>query len=397
MIHHDDRPYEVAVSETAKRFQQKLEGLIHGSVKRVAGVIHQVQEDVPTDAIVLGKRMDFTANDEGIVLRGVEAKPLKIHQHALDQLADRTNIRNFRSVSNELIKQGAWGRTLLADNLSTIYRNADGEDRYLLRSVRGQLRGFLSNKFRRLDSRPLLDAFIAAVQRFGARPIDGFALDTKVSIRAIIPMVFEPFPGEILAFGADLSDSDFGDGALSLSAFVLRVWCTNLAQTEDVLRRAHLGKRLDDNVEFSKRTLRLDTETMASAVDDVAGKVLSVKAVNGYLSMVKEANVQKVPTSEITSWVKKHLNKTEQEKVIEKFAGPDIEMLPAGQTKWRFSNAISWLANEVEDEHRRLELQAMAGNVLIEKKTVGPDPGGPIAPGRRGPWDDRHKVKAVAA
>lgn len=54
MTHHDSRPYEVAVSEAAKSFQEKLEGMIHGSVERVTRVIEQVQNDVPQDAIVAG-------------------------------------------------------------------------------------------------------------------------------------------------------------------------------------------------------------------------------------------------------------------------------------------------------------------------------------------------------
>src|SRR5262249_45076778 len=154
--------------------------------------------------------------------------------------------------------------------------------------------------FRRLDSRPLLDAFVGALTKYGARPVDGFALQTKMNVRAILPYVFEPFPGEIMAFGAQLSDSDFGDGKLTLSGFVLRMWCTNLATTEDVLSQIHLGKRLSDSVHFSQKTMELDTAAMASAVNDCAGHVLGAPAVNNYLALIKKANEEKIEPQQIT-------------------------------------------------------------------------------------------------
>lgn len=365
MYHHGTESYEVAVSNAAKKFQQKIEDMIHVSVPRVERVIEQVQNDVPEDMVALGRLLRFNPTTSGIQILPPtkNAEALTIHDHALQQICDRPKIKNLATVVRELRGRGQWGNELAATNLTEIYSHLNG-DRFLIRNVRGEVRGFLSDQFRRLDSRPLLDAFVGALRQFGARPVDGFALDTKVNIRAILPMVFEPFPGEIMAFGAQLSDSDYGDGKLSVSGFVLRMWCTNLATTEDVLSQIHLGRRLSDNVTFSQQTLELDTQAMASAVKDVSGHVLGSGAVNNYLDMIRKANEQKIEPAQIGAWVKKNLTKAESEHAIEKFNSPDVEMLPPGQTKWRWSNALSWLANETEDEHRKLELQEFAGGIL---------------------------------
>jgi hypothetical protein len=363
MIHHDSRPYAVAVSDAATKFQTKIEEMIHSSVARVERVIEQVETDVPEDALIAGKTLRFGLAAQAHLVLAVNGAEKTIHKHALRQISERPKIRNLSTVVGELLERGEWGKNLIAHNLNEIYSHMNG-NRYLLRSVNGQVRGFLSDQFRRLDSRPLLEAFVGAIQRYGARPVDGFALQTKMNVRAILPMVFEPFPGEMMAFGAQLSDSDFGDGKLSVSGFVLRMYCTNLATTEDVLSQVHLGRKLSDVVEFSKRTLELDTETMASAINDVAGHVLSSGAVNRYLDMVRKANDEKIEPNAIHSWVKKNLSKSESESAVKKFNSPDVEMLPPGQTKWRWSNALSWLANETKDEHRKLELQEYAGNIL---------------------------------
>jgi hypothetical protein len=41
MIHHDNRPYDVAVSEAAKKFKERLEERFHASIPRVEKVIAQ--------------------------------------------------------------------------------------------------------------------------------------------------------------------------------------------------------------------------------------------------------------------------------------------------------------------------------------------------------------------
>ena len=362
MIHHGTQDYNTAVSEASKHFQKKIEDMIHTSVPRVQQVIEQVQNDVPEDMIVLGRTLRFNPQAASLQLVAGD-QPLNIHEHAFQQVCDRPKIKNLPTVMRELKGKGEWGTALVAQNLNEIYSHMNG-DRYLLRNVRGELRGFLSDQFRRLDSRPLLEAFVGAISRFGARPVDGFALQTKMNVRAILPMVFEPFQGEIMAFGAQLSDSDFGDGKLTVSGFVLRMFCTNLATTEDVLSQVHLGRRLSDSVTFSSQTLQLDTAAMASAINDVAGHVLGSGAVNNYLGLVKKANEDKIEPAQIQAWVKKNLTKAESIASITKFNSPDVELLPPGQTKWRWSNALSWLANETEDEHRKLELQEYAGGLL---------------------------------
>jgi hypothetical protein len=369
MFHHGSEPYDVAVSNAAKHFQQKLEQLVHVSVPRVERVIEQVHNDQPTDMIGLGKKLTFGVQKEGattntaLVVNVPGNGALALHDHALGQIADRVKVRNLRTVINELRGRGDWGNELIAHNLNELYSHLNG-DRFLLRSVRHELRGFMSDSYRRLDSRPLLDAFVGSIAKFGARPYDGFALQTKVNVRAIIPMMFEPFPGEIMAFGAQLGDSDYGDGTLFVSGFCLRMVCTNLATTEDVLKQVHLGRKLSDTVEFSRKTVELDTRTMASAINDVIGHVLSPAAVNRYTSLVRKANEQKIEPDKIHAWAKKNLSKTEGEAAVSKFTSPDVENLPPGQTSWRWSNALSWLANETKDEHRKLELQEFAGSIL---------------------------------
>jgi hypothetical protein len=54
--------------------------------------------------------------------------------------------------------------------------------------------GILSDSYRRIDSRPVFEAFATGVQEKGALPYEGYVTDTKIAIQAIMPEVYEPVP-----------------------------------------------------------------------------------------------------------------------------------------------------------------------------------------------------------
>ena len=74
----------------------------------------------------------------------------------------------------------------------------------------------------------------------------------------------------------------------------MRVWCTNLAIGEECLRQVHLGKRLDDNIEYSQETYRLDTAANASALKDVVHNSISPERVNAYLEVIQKASREEI-------------------------------------------------------------------------------------------------------
>jgi hypothetical protein len=257
-----------------------------------------------------------------------------------------------------------WAKELLAHNLQKVFSNRYAKDRYLLRSIRGELRGFLSDRFRRLDSRPIVEAFAKAVQEKGALPYDGYVTDTKIAIQAIMPEVYEPIPGEMVAYGLSLENSDFGNGALSIRAYLLRIWCSNLAVTEEQMRQVHLGRRLDDSMMYSEETYRLDAETTVSALKDVIGAQLNADTLHSRMETIRQANATAIDPAGAKEELRRLLLKSETDAVIEAYNSPDTYNLPAGNTQWRMSNAVSWIAGKTEDAERRLELMKVAGDML---------------------------------
>ena len=367
LFHHDARSYEEAATAAAADARQKLQTLIDQGRARAAAVIEAVNTQQPEDRIVKSSAMRFAAGEHGLLAclgTNGNATIQPLHRHALQQAAGRVDLP--WSYLGDLVGADApeWARDLAAHNLNTLYTERNPDARYLCRSVHGEVRGILSDRYRRLDSRPITDAFCAAAASVGALPIEGYVTDTKVALKAIIPQVFEPVPHEVMAFGAMLENSDFGNGALSVRTFCLRLWCTNYAIADMAVREVHLGGKLGDDVAWSDKTYELDTARSASAIGDIVRGHLDAPAVGRLMDTIRAANEAKVDPATALATLRKQLHKGEAEAAVAKYNSPDVELLPPGNTAWRLSNAVSWLASQTEDKERALDLMKVAGNLL---------------------------------
>lgn len=361
----------------------KLEQHIHGKILTARQVLEQVESQLIHDQVVKGSALDFKAActaqtmDSGYCTSCGEYHPqtaatqiqihtpagiLSLHDHALMQMASKAGVPAI--YTRNLMQGENWRQELLAHNFKEIYSRGNGS-KYLIRSVDQQARGFLSDRFKRMDSRPLLDSFCGGVNQLGAVPVEGFALDTKMRMRAILPVVFEPMAGEVFAFGVEFGTSDFGDGGLYLSIFLLRLTCLNGATMQDVMRKIHLGSRLSEDITFSQQTYELDTKANAAALGDAVKFALSPARLDAYMGVLQKANENEITDVYAEKNLKKLLSKEEAELAFNAYKSPDVVNLPAGKTQYRMSNAISWIANfEDTSRSRQLELQKIAGDVL---------------------------------
>src|SRR6516164_1280196 len=347
----------LATTDSKNQAVSKLESLIERGRSRAGNVIDHVMRHQPTDRLVRGGALRFRAADNRpeILITVPDREREKVDQtllrNAIYQMAQTTDmpvkfIDSLQSVSEP------WGRQLLAHSLQTVFNQRFQKKHYLLRSLQQEVRGFLSDSYRRIDSRPIVEAFATAVQEKGALPYEGYVTDTKIAIQAIMPEVYEPVPGAVVAFGLSLENSDFGNGALSLRAYLLRIWCTNLAITQEDMRQVHLGKRLDESMVYSQWTYELDAQTTVSALRDVIQKQLNAGQLQQHMELIRRANDRPVDASQARDMMRKALQKHEADSVVEAYNSADTVHMPAGNSMWRLSNAISWVAGKTEDAER---------------------------------------------
>lgn len=387
--------YNISTTEYAARARDVMEKKIEAGRASAGRLLEHVNTHVPEDSIVKAKAFEFAAPMTAEILSGGEQAQATrvdtilgsvvqrpgfevswqgtgrgVHRHALQQMASKAGIPG--AYLAELAEsKDHWQRALAAQILNEHFHKTPDMTKYLVRSTSGQVRGFLSDRYRRLDSRPLLEAFAESCQLVGAVPVDGVVSDTRVALKALLPMVFEPVPGEVMCLGIEWGNSDYGAARHTARAFILRLTCLNGATMEDALAQVHLGARISDDIEFSKRTYDLDTRASISALKDVVRGTLGEGKVNNLLEGIKSANEKSIDWRSMRTKIAKSLLKSELALIESAFQSEDVINLPAGKTLWRASNAVSWIAGKTEDQNRRLELERLAGEIVNGKRDGG--------------------------
>jgi hypothetical protein len=338
----------------------KLNRLIEDGRQNAAQVIDHVMNHQPHDFIVKANALLFSGN--GGLRVALDKAEFGVHRFALRQIAE---VASVPTKFVDSLAADEWGRDLIAHNLNEIFKHRNAK-RHLVRTVNGnEVRGFLSDQYRRLDSRPIIEAFVAGVRRLGALPYKGYAMDTKVCVEAIMPEVFtDVIPGEVLAFVMSLENSDFGNGAVSLRAGLLRIACDNLAIFSEAMRQIHLGRRLDENILYSQKTYQLDTETTVSALSDIINAQMNREGIRTRMELVAATAGKSVDPAQAQKMLKDALGVGRAQEVIDAYKSADIENIPAGNSVWRLSNAISWVAGKENDGEKKLDMLKLAGRVL---------------------------------
>ncbi len=354
-------PARIRAHGPAAGYVEVLERKLRDAEGRFAGTLEAVYAGVPKDQIVRTSAVQFVpAATKGLLVQ-VGDDALTPTDWALGQIAERAGVpvTYLRGLAGSEV---TWQRELAAHILGR--HLAEDHGRNLLRSVRGSLRGWLSDRYRRLDSRPLLDALAAGAKAMGALPFDATTTETRVAVKIVHPEILEPIPGEHMLMGLEWSNSDFGNGTHSIRAFALRVACTNGATTENLLKEIHLGGRLEAHIELSDRTHRLDTARSVSALGDMVRAALGPKGVETLTERLRAAAEERMSRAQLAARIGKATTKAEAKAILDAFGSEDVINLPAGEHVWRGSNAISWIARNTEDPERRLDLERLAGALL---------------------------------
>lgn len=296
-----------------------------------------------------------------------------LHDNAIGQLADRMGIpqRYLRGLASG----EPWAKQLAATLLNE-HSGWTQRSRVLVRTVGKQVRGVLSDSYRRLNSVEILTAFVQEAAQQGAVISDAYMNDTKIWAETILPTpltVPTAKNGDVVIFaGARFSTSDYGDGAVDMRAFLLNGACLNGMVRESVMKQVHLGSKLPDNLQLSQQTYELDTKTTVSAVRDLTKGLFSKD------NLMKNA-IEIQGASEIDVDFEHELKRLTRDGGLLKQEGKEVEKIlmrndpedgvQGGATLWKLTQAITAHARELSPERSR-ELHELSGQLLNRVKVT---------------------------
>jgi hypothetical protein len=266
-----------------------------------------------------------------------------------------------------------WQKQLAATVLTEHAMWTDRQ-RVLVRAVGTEVRGVLSDSYRRLNSVEIMTAFMEEADKQGAVVADARMTATKIWAETILPMpitIPTAKNGDVIIFmGARFSTSDYGDGAVDMRAFLLNGACLNGMVRESVMKQIHLGARLPDNLQLSEKTYTLDTQTTVSAIRDMTKSLFSREAIMQKAIEIQGASSIDVDfDSELRKLVRAgSLNKSDQEEVQKILMHNNYEDGMQGEaTLLKLSQAISARGRELEPR-RCSELHEISGLLMNRVK-----------------------------
>ena len=348
--------------------RQTISRLMHeGSISQdyIAPIGAELRQREQTPVIT------FHGNEE--LVMNMRNERFTLHDNAVGQLAEKLNIPT--QYLRTLARGDEWQKQLAATVLNE-HSSRTERRRALVRAVGTEVRGILSDSYRRLNSVMILTAFMEESSRQGAVVADAKMTDTKIWAETILPMpitIPTQKNGELIIFmGARFSTSDYGDGAVDMRAFLLNGACLNGMVRESVMKQIHLGARLPDNLQLSNKTYELDTQTTVSATRDLTKSLFSREVIMQKAIEIQGASEINVDfEAELKKLVKGgSLHKSENEGIQKILMHNNYDDgMQGGSTLWKLTQAITAHAREL-DVCRSRELHELSGMLMNRVKAI---------------------------
>ena len=256
---------------------------------------------------------------------------------------------------------------LLDRNVNTWLQSDD--DRRMLRTLDGNVRAVLSDRYRRLDNFDLAESVLPILQRLPQVRFESVELtETRMYLKVVTPLLkHEMAPGDIVQAGVVVSNSEVGHGTLSVQPLLYRLVCRNgLIASDRTLRKTHLGRSIGADQEaitvFKDDTLQADDKAFFLKVRDVVEAAVSetafLQAVHKLQQTLKIPLVGD-PVKAVEVLANRYtLNDTER-------AGVLRHLITAGDLSgYGLVNAVTHYSQEVEDYDRATEFEALGGRLI---------------------------------
>lgn len=336
--------------------------------RSLVGLIDELERQLKTkvDMIVPTTLMQHATARDGSTSLMIEApdgaKQFPITESCRRQLADRLKIP-FTYFERMRMDQPE----LLDRNVNT-WLHRESEQR-LVRTLDGHARAFLSDRYRRLDNYDLVEHVLPMLRELpGARFESMNLTDSRLYLKVVTSRVtFEIQPGDIVQAGVVISNSEIGQGSLSVQPLVYRLVCRNgLISPDRSMRKQHVGRLQEASTQeitiFKDDTLAAEDKAFYLKVRDVVQAAVSQATFEQTAAKMRATlgiRLAADPVRAVDTLAARYLL-TEQER-----SGVLRSLIAeADLSGYGLINAITGYAQEVDSYDRSTELEQLGGRLL---------------------------------
>ena len=254
-------------------------------------------------------KKDFIASTEvlemtetgAMVLEGDITQEFEIADNAHTQIAARLDIpakyyQRMRSQAPEL----------LAANVNGWFQQKP--ERRMVRTLDGQVRAFLSDRYRRLDNYDLAAAVLPVLKDMGEglKIVSTELTESKMYIKVINERLeLEVKQGDVVQAGMVISNSEVGMGSLKVEPLIYRLICTNGMIAQDhSQKRYHVGRNAEEGEAyelFRDETIKADDRAFFLKVQDTVRAAVDIIKFTTIVERMREATEQKIEGNPVKS------------------------------------------------------------------------------------------------
>ena len=324
------------------------------------------QKQLKHDLIADTREMEMLMSDEAkptfsIGVRGDNGGTFPIMPLAHEQIGARLDIprRYYQRMQAEAPE-------LLTNNVNLWLHKS--EERRMLRTMGGDLRAFLSNRYQRIENEEIAEVALPILLRMpDCQIVSCEVTDRRLYIQAVMPRIIgEVKLNDVVQAGVAISNSEVGLGAASVSALIWRLRCLNGMVCQDGGMRAyHVGRRIDSNEElWADDTKKADDRAVLLKVRDMVSAAVDEAQFRRRIEKMKaltEGKVTGSPTAAVEILAKKvDANESEKNGILRALIeGGDL-------SAWGLLNAITAQAHDKAISYDRAVEFETAGGALLD-------------------------------
>ena len=262
---------------------------------------------------------------------------------------------------------------LLSQNINHWLHNRTPERR-MLRTLDGNLRAFLSAKYRRIDNMEIAETVLPIISRMEGAKVESCQItDQKMYIKVVNPRITtEVRKGDIVQAGIVISNSEVGMGSVSISPLIYRLVCSNGMIAAQQVRKTHVGRLNDVDADmsiFRDETIEADDKAFLMKVQDAVNAAVDQTVFEKIVQQMRDATEAKIEAASVPKVVELaskqfHISQFESEGVLgHLIGGGDLSL-------YGMANAVTRYAQDVNSYDRSTELEQIGYSILTVAPTI---------------------------
>lgn len=329
----------------------------------------QRREEAKRDFIADTRSIEVYPDDERLALAlpsdngSVHRQSFPLTQHALRQIGSRLKLP--AQYADRLMSAGH--RDLLARNLNTLFEREP--ERRMIRTLDGNARAFLSDRYRPLDNFDLANAVLPILmEQPDLKVVSTQFTEHRFYLKAVFPRIENEIKvGDPVQSGVVISNSEVGSGSLTVSPLVYRLVCLNgMISAYGGQKKYHVGRAASSEQDafeiYRDETLAADDRAFWLKVQDTVRASTETAHFERIVDEMRKATENPIegrPVAAVEELAKVFTyTETQKDSVLE-------HLIRGGEfTQYGLLNAVTRASQDQDDYETATQMERDGGRII---------------------------------